>query len=183
MLADGKHIARAKSFVASLEANGGTEMAPAMAAALHDSAPEAGTLRQVVFLTDGAIGNERQLFDTIVAHLGRSRVFMVGIGSAPNSYLMTHASELGRGTFTHIGSAAQVNERMRELFAKLERPAVTDITVTFSEGGADVTPKLVPDLYAGETLQIAVKLASLKGTMEIKGMIGNTPWSIDGSST
>ena len=29
---------------------------------------------------------------------GRSRVFMVGIGSAPNSYLMTRAAELGRGS-------------------------------------------------------------------------------------
>jgi Ca-activated chloride channel family protein len=174
--ADGENIAKAKSFVSSLDASGGTEMVPAMAAALMDGTPEADTLRQVVFLTDGGIGNEKQLFDTISAQLGRSRVFMVGIGSAPNSYLMTHAAELGRGTFTHIGSSLQVEERMRELFAKLERPAVTDITVSFSEGGADVTPKLVPDLYAGETLQIAAKLASLKGTVEIKGMIGGNPW-------
>jgi hypothetical protein len=40
---------------------------------------------------------------------------MVGIGSAPNSFLMTRAAELGRGTFTHIGSVEQVEERMREL--------------------------------------------------------------------
>ena len=50
----------------------------------------------LVFLTDGAIGNEQQLFDTITAGLGRSRVFMVGIGSAPNSHLMSRAAELGR---------------------------------------------------------------------------------------
>ena len=61
-------------------------------------------LRQVVFLTDGEIGNEQELFDTIAAMRGRSRVFMVGIGSAPNSFLMTRAAEIGRGTFTHIGS-------------------------------------------------------------------------------
>ncbi len=57
-------------------------------------------LRQVVFLTDGDIGNEQQLFETITAMRGRSRVFMVGIGSAPNTYLMSRAAELGRGTFT-----------------------------------------------------------------------------------
>jgi Ca-activated chloride channel family protein len=44
------------------------------------------------------------LFETINALRGRSRIFMVGIGSAPNTYLMTRAAELGRGTFTHIGS-------------------------------------------------------------------------------
>ena len=51
---------------------------------------------------------------------------MVGIGSAPNTYLMTRAAELGRGTFTHIGSVEQVEDRMRGLFAKLENPAVTE---------------------------------------------------------
>ncbi|HBY27335.1 MAG TPA: marine proteobacterial sortase target protein, partial [Bradyrhizobium sp.] len=82
----------------------------------HDDADH---VRQVVFLTDGAIGNEQQLFETISALRGRSRIFMVGIGSAPNTYLMTRAAELGRGTFTHIGSVEQVDERMRDLFAKL----------------------------------------------------------------
>ena len=101
-------------------------MVPAMRAALTDSsASDANHVRQVVFLTDGAIGNEQQLFDTITAMRGRSRVFMVGIGSAPNTFLMTRAAELGRGTFTHIGSVEQVEERMRDLFAKLENPAVT----------------------------------------------------------
>ena len=81
---------------------------------------------------------------------GRSRVFMVGIGSAPNTYLMSRAAELGRGTFTHIGSAEQVEGRMRELFGKLESPAVTHLSVTFSETKADMTPAMLPDLYHGE---------------------------------
>src|SRR5947207_2777343 len=84
------------------------------------SGSDAGYLRQVIFLTDGEIGNEQQLFETISAMRGRSRVFMVGIGSAPNSFLMTRAAELGRGAFTHIGSVEQVEERMRLLLAKLE---------------------------------------------------------------
>jgi len=85
-----------------------------------------------VFLTDGEVGNEQQLFDTISAMRGRSRIFMVGIGSAPNSFLMSARAELGRGTFTHIGSVDQVEERMRTLFDKLESPAVTNLTATFS---------------------------------------------------
>ncbi len=133
-------------------------------------------LRQVVFLTDGAIGNEQQLFETIAAGLGRSRVFMVGIGSAPNSHLMSRAAELGRGSVVHIGSGEQVEERMRGLFGKLERPAVTDVKVQFSESGVDVTPKVLPDLYAGEALKIAAKLTAFSGTMQISGMIGDQPW-------
>jgi Ca-activated chloride channel homolog len=177
--ADMEHIGRARQFVAHLEANGGTEMVPAMRAALSDDrSADADSIRQVVFLTDGAIGNEQQLFETIATGLGRSRVFMVGIGSAPNSYLMSHAAEIGRGSFTHIGSGDQVEARMRELFNKLQKPAVTDLAVKFSESGADVTPKVLPDLYAGETLTIAAKLASATGSVEIRGMIGDRPWTV-----
>ena len=88
---------------------------------------------------------------------GRSRVFMVGIGSAPNSFLMTRAAEIGRGTFTHIGSAEQVEERMRALFEKLESPVVTNLTATFADAQADVTPALLPDLYRGEPVVLAAK--------------------------
>ena len=154
-------------------------MVPAMSAALTDrTADEADHVRQVVFLTDGAIGNEQQLFDTIVAMRGRSRVFMVGIGSAPNTYLMTRAAELGRGSFTHIGSVEQVEERMRGLFAKLENPAVTGLSARFSEAKADLTPAVLPDLYRGEPLVLAAKLDKLAGSVEIKGRIGDRPWVV-----
>jgi Ca-activated chloride channel family protein len=132
----------------------------------------------VVFLTDGAIGNEQQLFDTITAMRGRSRVFMVGIGSAPNTYLMTRAAELGRGTFTHIGSVEQVEARMRDLFGKLESPAVTGLTVTFSDTKADITPATLPDIYRGEPLVLAARLDRLAGTVEIKGKVGDRHWLV-----
>jgi Ca-activated chloride channel family protein len=65
---------------------------------------------------------------------------------------------------------------MRGLFTKLERPAVTDLKVEFSESGVDVTPKVLPDLYAGEALRIAAKLTAFAGTMQVSGMIGDQPW-------
>jgi Ca-activated chloride channel family protein len=177
--ADAEHIGNARSFVGALQAAGGTEMVPAMRAALTDHATDAANcVRQVVFLTDGAIGNEQQLFDTLTAMRGRSRVFMVGIGSAPNTFLMTRAAELGRGTFTHIGSVEQVEERMRGLFAKLENPAVTGLTAKFSDAAVDLTPAAIPDLYRDEPLVLVAKLDRLKGSVEIKGRIGDRPWVV-----
>jgi len=177
--ADAAHIGQATSFVNALQAAGGTEMVPAMHAALTDNAhDDATTLRQVVFLTDGEIGNEQQLFETITAMRGRSRVFMVGIGSAPNTYLMTRAAELGCGAYTHIGSVDQVEERMRGLFAKLENPAVTGLAVKFSNATADIAPSVLPDLYRDEPLVLAAKLDKFSGSVEIKGHIGDRPWSV-----
>lgn len=176
--ADAAHVGEATSFVSALQARGGTEMVPAMRAALADKLGDTGMVRQVVFLTDGAIGNEQQLFEAITAMRGRSRVFMVGIGSAPNTYLMTRAAELGRGAFTHIGSVEQVEERMRGLFAKLENPAVTGLTAKFSEANADVTPAIIPDVYRDEPLVLAAKLDKLAGALEIRGRVGDRPWSV-----
>lgn len=171
-------LAKARGFVTALTANGGTEMLPPLKSALFDPRPnDASHVRQIVFLTDGAIGDEQRMFDAIAAGRGRSRLFMVGIGSAPNSHLMTRAAELGRGTFTHIGGTEEVDARMRELFVKLESPAVTNLSARFSNGPADQTPGVLPDLYRGEPLVVAARVTAASGTLELRGAIGDRPWT------
>jgi Ca-activated chloride channel family protein len=135
-------------------------------------------LRQIVFLTDGAIGNEEQLFATISKGLGRSRVFMVGIGSAPNSYLMTRAAELGRGTFTHIGEAAEVTARMQDLFSKIGSPVVTELKAELIGNAARITPDMLPDLYRGEPVLLMAEAKGLGGSLKISGNIGAQPWEV-----
>jgi len=66
---------------------------------------------------------------------------------------------------------------MRGLFEKLESPAVTNVSVSLP-GDADMTPAVLPDLYRGEPLVIAARVASLKGTLDVKGTIGDQPWSV-----
>jgi Ca-activated chloride channel family protein len=102
---------------------------------------------------------------------------MVGIGSAPNSFLMTRMAEIGRGTFTHIGDVAQVEDRMRELFGKLENPAVTELKATLTGNQGEMTPDTLPDLYRGEPLVILARLASLAGELSISGKIGQKSWT------
>ena len=41
-----------------------------------------------------------------------------------------------------------------------------------------MTPAVLPDLYRGEPLVLAARLGKLAGTMEIKGRIGDRPWSV-----
>ena len=177
--ADRENIDRAKAFVNALNANGGTEMIPPMRAALLDAnRSDTKHLRQVVFLTDGAIGNEEQLFATISKGLGRSRVFMVGIGSAPNSYLMTRAAELGRGTFTHIGEAAEVTARMQDLFSKIGSPVVTELKAELQGNSAKITPDMLPDLYRGEPVLLMAEAKDLGGSLKISGNIGAQPWEV-----
>ncbi len=179
--ADRENLAVALAFVRGLEANGGTEMLPALKTALIDrNAGDANRIRQVVFITDGAIGNEQELFSAIAQGRGRSRVFTVGIGSAPNSFFMNRAAEMGRGTFIHIGSAEQVKERMGSFFAKLENPVMTGLSVQ-GEGAvlSEVSPDSLPDLYKGEPVILAARVDSTSGTLALSGDYAGQPWQVN----
>ena len=177
--ANKENIDHAKAFVTALNANGGTEMVPPMTAALQDQHPlDTSHLRQVVFLTDGDIGNEEALFSTITKNRGRSRIFMVGIGSAPNSYLMTRAAELGRGTFTHIGDGAEVVAKMQDLYTKIGNPVVTELKAELVGNSARITPDMLPDLYRGEPVLLMAEAKDLTGSLKISGNIGEQPWEV-----
>lgn len=166
--------------VRKLDAEGGTEMLPALKAALDDQGKVAdGALRQMIFLTDGAIGNESQLFGTIAHDRGDARLFTVGIGSAPNSFFMSRAAEIGRGTFTHVGGEAEVGDKMQALFSKLENPAMRDVTASFDGGVAgDITPDPIPDLYYGEPVVLTASLPGdiTEGAIRLSGEIAGQPW-------
>jgi Ca-activated chloride channel family protein len=168
-------VETAQRFVRSLVADGGTEMRPALELALRD-APSESHLRQVVFITDGAVGNEEELFALIEERLGSGRLFTIGIGSAPNSWFMRKSAEVGRGTFTMISALSEVGEKMDRLFAKLERPQVTGITVEWPSGTTvESYPAVVPDLYADLPLSVRARMT---GSLPATGTVlisGNTP--------
>jgi Ca-activated chloride channel family protein len=177
--ADRGHVQLAHQYVSRLRATGGTEMAPALTAALAGK-EDGQRLRQVVFLTDGSVGNEAQLFNLIRTHLGDSRLFTVGIGSAPNSYFMRKAAQYGRGTYTYIGSVAEVGAKMRELFAKLEHPVMSHLSVQWPEGmQAQMWPRRLHDLYLGEPVVFAARLQGKgDGPTVLSGLRDNTHWRV-----
>jgi Ca-activated chloride channel homolog len=171
------HLAKAQAFVDELAAGGGTEMREALLLAL-DGSFQHELLRQVVFLTDGAVSNESELFELINTRLGDSRFFTVGIGSAPNSYFMSRAAALGRGTFTYIGDQAEVSEKVTELFTKIENPAITDLKINIDKKGADVEiyPSPLPDLYYGEPLTLALRSGWENLELTLSGKAAGRSW-------
>lgn len=181
VLANRENVSKALGFVKNIEAEGGTLMLPALQMALVDHTPnDYQRVRQVIFITDGAIGNESELFDEIAANRGRSRVFTIGIGSAPNSHFMTRAAEIGRGTFTHIGAVNQVTDTMTKFFEKLENPVLTGLRAEAIGGDlSDVSPNPLPDLYMGEPIVLAAKTSNLNSKLTISGNYANQPWQVN----
>ncbi len=174
------NIASALNFVQQLQANGGTEMRPALNIALSSKAQETH-LRQVVFVTDGSVGYEDEMFSMIEEKLGNARLFTVGIGSAPNSWFMRKAAEAGRGSYTFISALHEVREKMEGLFRKLEHPQVTDITVHWpSSVAVDSYPQTIPDLYLGEPVTVKTRASGefqASDTVRISGNFVTGGWS------
>ena len=176
MPVDATTLARARQFVGALRARGGTEMLPALKMALAGQ-PESSLVRQVVFLTDGAVGNEDEILRLLHDKLGDRRLFTIGIGPSPNTFFLTKAAQFGRGTFTFIGDVREVRQKMTALFRKLESPALTNIAVNWP-GGADAWPRLVPDLYAGEPVVVTAQFpaGTLQGNVMISGTREGKAW-------
>ncbi|KHM49853.1 inter-alpha-trypsin inhibitor [Pseudoalteromonas distincta] len=177
LIASDFNLRRAERFIYSLEADGGTEIQGALNAVLDGSEFD-GFVRQVVFLTDGSVSNEDALFKNIQNKLGDSRLFTVGIGSAPNSFFMRRAADVGKGSFTFIGSTSEVQPKMQQLFDKLAHPAITNLALSDESGNnLDFWPSPLPDLYFGEPIMVAIKLNNAKSVV-LAGQTAQGPLSI-----
>jgi len=173
---------QALGFVENLEASGGTNMAPALNVALTADTPE-GFVKQIVFITDGSVSNEAELFELVDSKLGEGRLFTVGIGSAPNGYFMSQAAKFGRGSHTSIGNLRELGAKMEILFRRLESPVLTDVNVEWpAELKVQMWPENIPDLYWGEPLTVSAKLTDnnsakmLSGEVTVTGSIGGAMW-------
>lgn len=176
--ASANNIARARRYVQGLNAKGGTEVAPALDAALQDSYSNRETsasVRQVVFITDGSVGNEAALFGKIRSQLGRSRLFTVGIGSAPNMHFLREAARFGRGTYTAISDLSDVERPLDELFAKMESPVLTDISVSWpgQTAATEAFPGRIGDLFRGEPMVQVVRGLPGEGELEVSGRLAD----------
>ena len=168
----------AVDFIDRLVADGGTEMRSALELAFS-MPPTLDALRQIVFITDGSVSNEADLVKLIGARIGGARLFTVGIGGAPNAWFMREAAAAGRGSFTFIPQIDQVNERMSDVFRKLENPALVDLQLHWPDGTiATLASKLPGDVYSGDPLTVVAKLSSLpKGLLTLSGRSGGGAWT------
>lgn len=168
--ADARSLEIADAFVARLAAGGGTRMLPALDLALS-TVPDSAAVSQLLFVTDGQVANEEELLTFLAGRLGDRRLFPVGIGSAPNSFLLTRAAELGRGSATFVGRVEEVADKMAGLFAKLERPVLADLEVAWDDPTAESEPERPGDLYVGEPLLLVARLAQPDAAVRVAGRL------------
>jgi Ca-activated chloride channel family protein len=156
--ATAENLAAARGWVDALNADGGTNIAGALEAALGQGTP-AERLPIVVFVTDGLPSVGEQAPDRIAslagARIGRSRVFTFGVGADVNTYLLDRLAQEGRGTASYVAPDASVEQAVGSLMNKVRHPALTNLRIE----GAPVElvqtyPSRLPDVFFGEELVI-----------------------------
>lgn len=185
--ATGQNLRLARGFIAGLQADGGTEMYAPLKWVLSDSTrvgengesevAEEPFYHQVVFITDGSVGNEDRLFKLIEDNIHQSRLYTVGIGSAPNSYFMRRAAQFGRGTYTFIGKPEEVKQNISQLFSDIKSPVLTQVELEFDGTDVEFYPELLPDLYLGKPLLVSARFDQQPQSYTVTGQLYGSPWS------
>jgi Ca-activated chloride channel family protein len=147
-----ENIKRGLRYIDGMRGMGGTNMVEGIKAALGGPRdPE--KLRIVLFLTDGYIGNERNILNLINRQIGDARLFSVGVGSSTNTYLLNQMAWQGRGAVDYLRHDQKQEPFVDRFFNRISSPYLTDISVSW--GGldvTDVTSNPIPDLFTGQPL-------------------------------
>ncbi|WP_419190936.1 VIT domain-containing protein [Saltatorellus ferox] len=170
--------ASAKRWLQSLQASGSTDMHGAILESLSLLGPE--SQRQVLVVTDGLIGGEKQLVHDVVKRLPAAcRVHTLGIGHGVNRTLTAGAALAGRGVEQIVAPGEDPSSATRELLASMNQPILVDLKIS---GGAVRETAIGPmDVYAGTPSLIPVRLETdakgrPKGKIVIEGRTADGVW-------
>lgn len=170
--------ATAGAWLRSLAASGGTEMREGILEALKPVAHRKGRSisQQVVLVTDGLIGFEQEIIESILSLLpGGARLHAVGVGSAVNRSLTGPAARAGRGIEVILGLSDDPERAAERLRKRSDAPLVVDVEAS---GSALVltAPLKLPDLYAGAPVLLSAKVLAQGGELVLRGKAVDGVW-------
>lgn len=168
---------KAKDFLRNKLGGGGTHMLPAVLESLQLK-EDPKRLRIVCFMTDGYVGNDMEIIDSIQKNIGNSRLFSFGTGNSVNRYLIDKMAQVGKGEaeiVTLNRSAAEVAEAFQR---KIGTPIMTDISIDWNGlPVSEVFPQNHPDLFSGKPLIFKGRFSKdVKGEAFLKGYIAKKPF-------
>lgn len=166
---------RGLKYVDDMRGMGGTHMRAGIEAALA-LAQSSDRVPMVLLLTDGYIGNEAAIFELTDEHLGHARIFGLGVGAAPNRFLLDGLSTVGRGAVSYVGMTETVEQVVERFYRRIASPALRDISIDWGTLPVkDVAPQRIPDLFVGQPIVVYGRYASEgTGTVVVEGWQGKT---------
>jgi Ca-activated chloride channel homolog len=168
-----QNLDRALALLARNPGGGGTRLYEALERALSLPA-ERGMSRSFVVVTDGYISAERDVFDYVARHRADANVFVFGIGSSVNRFLVEGLARAGGGEPFVVHSSAAAGPAVDRFERYLSAPLLTRVKVRFQGFDAyDVEPLAVPDVLASRPIVVMGKYrGAAKGEVHIEGYGG-----------
>lgn len=161
-------------WIRSRQADGGTEMRAGVIEAMQSL--RVGAQRQIVIVTDGYVGGERQILEAINRRLPRSaRLHVLGVGSAVNRSLATALSRAGRGVEVIVGVDEDAERGAKRLLDRTSTPLLTNVEIM---GSAVLrhAPERIPDVFERAPLVAALMLRPDGGQLVVRGQLGTETW-------
>ena len=127
-------------------------------------------------MTDGYIGNEREILGALHDNLAGSRVFSFGVGTSVNRYLLDSMAHIGNGAVAYLGLHDDADAVMAAYFERISHPAMSNLKIDW--GGmkvADVYPARIPDLFVGRPVILTGRFtgnAEPGGVLRVAGSAG-----------
>ena len=160
------------SFVRGLTTGGGTEIPNAIIKAFS-MRQTANTMRIVVFLSDGYIGNEADVLQLISNAIGDARIYAFGVGTSVNRYLLAEMARKGRGFARFVDPTEDGHVSAIAMAGKLETPVLTDIEIDWGKLDAtELAPAVIPDLFAGDSIRVQGRFSETgRHTVTVHGLV------------
>ncbi len=159
------NVRAALSYLASLSAQGSTNISGALSEALRRGNEEHGDRLQIVlFLTDGQPTIGETSADAIASEAerlrGSARVFTFGLGGDVNVSLLEQLALQGRGTAQFVRPSEDVERAVAVVSQRLTNPIATNVRVS-ADGVrlSRILPGSPIDVFAGQNIVILARYA------------------------
>ncbi len=172
------NVSEAEKFIRPMSANGGTELRKAVVAAL-DFPEDTSRLRLVVFNTDGFVGDEKQILDSVQKHRRNTRMFTFGIGNSVNHFLIDAMSYEGKGDSETVTLAENCDPAVQRFLDRTQTPVLTNVEAKIDGVPvSEMSPTAMPDVFAGRPVVVYGRYAgSGPAHIVVTGKLGGKPWT------
>lgn len=149
----------ASQFVASLQAEGSTDINRALLEALAQVDPERPTV--IVFVTDGlpTVGETapQRIIDNVRQAIGPNvQLFSFGVGYDVDTVLLDTISQENRGASAYVQPGQAIDEVVSTFYQKIATPLLSSLALDMGQAQVeDLYPYPLPDLFAGSQLVVA----------------------------
>ena len=151
MPADEAHRQSARRFVRALSPAGDKDLGAALRSLKQGLG---GGARQIVIITDGAVEDEASLIALCQGLGAWARVFPVGVGAAPDSWLLRRMAAVGGGVAEVVHPGERIAPAVWRTMARAGAPVLQHVHLDWEGLDVEQAPAMCPPVFGGDSLTV-----------------------------